>query len=395
MKNKTSLKRGFRAVLIREIKRMGSHSIYLWVLFILPLFSFFLFTEMFEQGKANDYSFAVFDADNSAFSRKLIRWIDATPEIEVTNNIHSLEEGKRMVEKSEIFGVLHIPKGVENAIYSGNAKPLAFYYSNENLSAGSNINLAVQKTIKTMSAGINMQKRLAQTEMYNQAYNNIQPIKIEAHALYNPYINYSYYLVTALLPVMLLMFVISATIFVIGSELKYSTAKDWYKISGESIIVALTGKLLPYSLIFIVEALFMNFILFNYISVPNNGSILIISIATVFFVYAYQAMGVLIISILPNMRLSLSLGAAYSSMAFSFAGLTFPTIAMDKFLQYASYLFPYTHYLRIYIGESVKGLDLRYSFYSFLALSIFITLPFFLTPRLRQFLTNSKFWGRI
>ena len=105
-------------------------------------------------------------------------------------------------------------------------------------------------------------------------------------------------------------------------------------------------------------------------------------------------MGVFIISVFPNVRLSLSLGAAYASLAFSFSGLTFPIIAMDHALQYFAELFPYTHYLKIYINEAMKGLDLRYSLYEFMALSIFIILPFFLIPRLRQFLTNAKYWGK-
>jgi len=376
----------------RELKRMSSKSIYLWILFILPLFTFLLFTSMFSQGKAEGYSLAIYDADNSALSRQIIRWIDATQNIKVTAYVHSLEDGKRFIEQSKAWGVLKIPKGTTSGVYKGMAPKLVLFYSNENLSAGSAVSVGVIKTIKTISAGINMQKRMAQKEMPQQAYTNIQPIIIDTHALFNPYINYAYYLVTALLPVMLLMFIISSSIFAIGSELKYGTADDWYRLSDGSIIVALTGKLLPYSIIFIIEAFFMNTILFKYIGAPMNGNIWVIFISTIFFVYAYQAMGVFMISVFPNMRFSLSLGAAYSSLAFSFAGLTFPSIAMSRPLQYFSQIFPYTHYLKIYINEAMKGLDLRYSLASFWALSIFIILPFFLIPRLRQFVTNAKYW---
>ncbi len=388
------MQKGLKAVFFRELDRISSKSIYLWILFILPLFTFFLFISMFSQGKADDYNIVVFDADNTPLSRQIIRWIDATPEVKIKTHITSLEEGKQMIEKSETWGVLKIPKGLEAGVYKGDASKIILFHSNENLSAGSAVSLGVMKAVKTMSAGINLQKRLAHKEMYNQAYARIQPIKIETHALFNPYINYAYYLVTALLPVMLLMFIISTSIFAVGTELKYSTANEWYTISNESIIIALTGKLLPYSIIFIVEAFFMNTLLFDYVGTPMNGSFFITFLSTVFFVYAYQAMGVFIISVFPNMRLSLSLGAAYSSLAFSFAGLTFPAIAMSESLQYFAKIFPYSHYLTIYINEAMKGLDLRFSLYSFWALSIFIILPFFLIPRLRQFLTNAKYWGK-
>jgi len=392
MKNK-QLKKGLKAVLIREIKRMSSKSIYMWILFILPLLTFFLFTSMFQKGKTEGYKIAIFDADNTAMSRQITRWVEASPEIEIQTKVNSLEDGKQLIEESKVRGVLYIPNGTEDGIYRGDADKLVLFYSNGNLSAGSGVSVGVIKAIKTMSAGINLQKRMANKETFAQAYSNIQPTVLDTHPLFTPYINYAYYLVTALLPVMLLMFIISATIFSIGTELKYSTAKDWYDISGGSIIVALTGKLLPYSLIFIVEAFFMNTILFKYIDAPMNGNIWVIFASTIFFVFAYQAMGVFIISIFPNVRLSLSLGAAYSSLAFSFAGLTFPTIAMGEVMQGFSKIFPYTHYLKIYINEAMKGLDLIYSLQSFWILSGFIALPFFLIPRLRMFLTDKKYWG--
>ncbi len=380
--------------MIRELKRMSSKSIYMWILFILPLFTFLLFTSMFHKGKAEGFDIAVFDADNTALSRQITRWVNASPEVNIKTKVSSLEDGKNLIKDSKTRGLLYIQKGTENSLYQGHARKLVLYYSNANLSAGSGVSVGTIKAIKTLSAGINLQKRMANKEMFSEAFNNIQPIIIETHTLYNPYVNYAYYLVTALLPVMLLMFIISSTIFAIGTELKYSTAHEWYKMSGESVIVALTGKLLPYSIIFIVEAFFMNTILFRFIEAPMNGSLLVIFISTIFFVFAYQAMGVFIISIFPNVRLSLSLGAAYSSLAFSFAGLTFPTIAMGKALQWFSKIFPYTHYLKIYINEAMKGLDLRYSLPYFWILSIFIILPFFLIPRLQKFLTNKKYWGK-
>jgi len=388
------IKTGLKAVLVRELERISSESIFMWILLILPLFTFILFASMFDKGKADNFPIAIYDADNSPLSRQIVSWVDATPEIEFTHKVYSLYEGKRLIEKGDVLGVLKLPKGLEDGVYSDVPEKIVFFYSNLNLSSGSAVSVGVLKTIKTLSAGINLQKRLADKEMFTQALQNVQPIRIDNHALYNPYINYSYYLVTGLLPVMMLMFILGTTIYVIGSELKYGTALKWYKASGESIIVALTGKLLPFSLIFIIEAFFMNTILFNVIGAPHSGNMFVMFIATVFFVYAYQAMGVFLITVLPNMRLSLSLGAAYASLAFSFAGLTFPIIAMGKFMQGFAQIFPFTHYLNIYINDASKGLDLRYSVSSFLVLSVFILLPFFLFPRLKALLTKEKYWGK-
>ena len=385
---------GLKAVLSREIKRIKSETIYIWMLLALPLFTFILFPTMFADGKADNYSVAIFDADNTPLSRKITSWIQATPEVNFTNKVTSLHEGKRLIEKGDVYAVLKIPKGLEAGVYSGSPDKMVLFYSNINLSAGSGVSKAVLTAVKTMSAGINLQKRIAQKEMYHQALQNVQPIRLDTHALYNPYINYSYFLVTGLLPVMLLMFILSTTIYVVGSELKNTTANNWYQMSSKSLIVALTGKLLPYTIIFMLEAYLIDSILLGVIGVPKHGSTLVLIVATTLFVLAYQAMGVLLIILLPNIRLALSIGAMYASLAFSFAGLTFPLLAMGGFMQKVAQIFPFTHYLQIYINIEMKNLPLIYTLPSFGALFIFILLPLVFSPRLRSLLTKEKYWGK-
>jgi len=385
---------GLKAVLYRELKRMSSERIYLWVLVLLPLFTFVLFPTMFSKGKADSYSVAIYDADNSELSRKIISWIEATPEVNFTQKAYSLNDGKRLIEKGDVYAVLKIPKGLEDGVYSGSPEKMVLFYSNLNLSAGSGINSAILKTVKTMSAGINVQKRMSKNkEMLSQALQNVQPIRLDSHALYNPYINYSYYLVTGLLPIMLLMFILSTTIYVVGSELKNKTALEWYNKSSRSIIVALTGKLFPYTVVFMIEAFLMNSILLNVIGVPQNGNTSVMLLATILFVLSYQAMGVLLITIFPNIRLALSMGAMYASLAFSFAGLTYPLIAMDRFMQGLAQLFPFTHYLNIYLNIEMKGLEVYSLLHSFVILFVFIMLPFLFIPRLKSLLTKEKHWG--
>jgi len=385
---------GLKAVIEREIQRIQSETIYIWMLVALPLFTLILFPSMFSEGKADNYSVAVLDADNSPLSRKVVSWIQATPEVNFTHKVTSLEEGKRLIEKGDVYAVLSIPKGLENGIYSGDPLKIVLFYSNINLSAGSGVSTAILKTVKTLSAGINLQKRISKKEEYNQALQNVQPIRMDSHALYNPYINYSYFLVTGLLPVMLLMFILSTTIYVIGSELKNRTASEWYEMSNKSLIVALTGKLLPYTIIFMIEAYIIDIVLIGFIGVPNNGNDIVLFVATTLFVLAYQAMGVLIITILPNIRLALSIGAMYASLAFSFAGLTFPLLAMNGFMQKLAMIFPFTHYLKIYLNIEMKNIPLIYSLPYFGALMIFVLLPLVFSPRLAGLLTKEKHWGK-
>jgi ABC-2 type transport system permease protein len=115
---------------------------------------------------------------------------------------------------------------------------------------------------------------------------------------------------------------------------------------------------------------------------------------TLLFVLSYQAMGILFISFRANMRESLSLGMAFSSMAFSFSGLTFPQMGMPESMQLISCLFPYTHYLQLTIDQALKGIPASYSFSHLFLLIGFIVVPALGFFRLQKALRDETKWGK-
>ena len=78
-----------------------------------------------------------------------------------------------------------------------------------------------------------------------QAMAQIMPVRFVKHVLFNPYINYSYYLSPSFMPMMLMIFAMLVTIFAIGTELKAGTAREWLDTAGGSVFAALVGKMLP------------------------------------------------------------------------------------------------------------------------------------------------------
>ncbi len=123
--------------------------------------------------------------------------------------------------------------------------------------------------------------------------------------LFNPYTNYLYYLAGSLIPTMFHMFVLLMSVFALGTELKYGTAGELWRLSGESCPVAVAGKLLPYTVIFSIDALLMHALLFSYCGIPLRGSAALILLATFMMILAYQALGVFLITVTANIRLAL------------------------------------------------------------------------------------------
>ena len=79
----------------------------------------------------------------------------------------------------------------------------------------------------------------------DQAMAYLQPIVIDTHPLNNPWLNYSVYLCNTLIPGVLMLLIFMVTVYSIGVEIKDRTAREWLRMSNNSIYIALAGKLLP------------------------------------------------------------------------------------------------------------------------------------------------------
>ena len=153
--------------------------------------------------------------------------------------------------------------------------------------------------------------------------------------------------------------------------------------------------MLPLVVMMLLMTLMMFLILFKIVGVPLNGSLTALLFGCMLFVLAYMAIGVLIVTLLSNLRLSLSIGGGYSVLAFTFSGLTFPIMAMWEPMQWVSKIFPFTFYTDIFVDQMLRGTPWVYSLPDLCYMSLFIVLPLLCLPRLKRVCTEEKFWGRL
>ncbi len=383
------------AVLDRELHRIARYPVYWVVMIVLPLLSFAFFAVLFSSGVPHNIPVAVLDEDNSELSRTAVSMIDATPTAEVRYNIQSMEQGEAMMRSGDIQAIILIPADFEKDIYSLTQTHIEAYISALNISVNGLLTKDIQTAVVTFSTGIQIQTLMKQGMSEAQAYTQAMPVSFDKHVLFNPYTNYAYYLLPSFLPMMLLIFTIMATIFAIGTELKGSTAGEWFRVAEGSVGAALIGKLLPVTVMMFMMSVVMSLVMFVIVGVPMNGSFLLFTLAGFEFVLCYQAIGVMIISIFSNMRLSLSVGGGYSVLAFTFSGLTFPLMAMSPLARGFSRIFPFTLYTDIFVDQAMRGAPVIYSLRDMAWMSLFIILPLLALPRLKRIATDSKYWGRI
>lgn len=378
-------------VAVRETNRMTSRGLYFLVVLVLPILSIMFFASLFKEGVPTKMPIAIVDLDQTASSRKLARNIDVTPLSQVTEYLQSETEAMSELRTGNIYGFVIIPKNLQADILASKQPVISYYYQNGFLIAGGLMQNDLTFILHTLSGGINIQKREAMGQQEDYILSQVQPIQLSTHQLFNPTANYSVYISTIVLPIMLQLFIMLMTVYSIGIEIKERTSHEWLRSSNKSMLIALTGKLLPYTFIFFMVMMFQNFMLYKVMQIPMHTSLGWLMLGSLLFVLAYQAIGVFCVGLLPMMRHSLNLSAFYGILALTLCGFSFPIEAMPAVFQYWAAGFPVRHYMHIFQSQILAGFEIRFSIASYLCMLLFLLIPFTIINRLKSALIYQNF----
>lgn len=378
-------------VMKRECRELVSRPLYLFCMVIAPLFCYVFFTTLMDSGLPINMPVGVVDQDMTSTSRELIRNLDAFEQTAVTAHYPTINEARAAMQRREIYGFYYIPENTSANVQAQRQPTVSFYTNNTLLIAGSLLYKDMKMMSELASGSAARATLYARGATEDQAMAFLQPIIIDAHPLNNPWLNYSVYLCNTFAPGVLMLLIFMITVYSIGVEIKDRRAREWLRTGNNSIYISLAGKLLPHTVIFFLMGILYNVYLYGFLHFPCNSGIMPMLLATLCLVLASQAMGVLMIGTLPTLRLGLSFASLWGVLSFSMCGLSFPTMAMHPVLQGLANLFPLRHYFLIYVDQALNGYPMIYSWVNYVALLIFMMLPFFIVNRLKGALIYYKY----
>lgn len=361
----------------RECKRMLHNPIYFFCMVFFPIFVVTFFTTMMDDGAPSELPIGIVDQDNTSTTRTLIRTLDGFQSTKIVGHYANMNDARQAMQRNEIYAFLLIPKGTTNGMMTGTQPKISFYYNGVVMLAGS-MTFKDLKTISTLgSAAVGKQKLSALGKTEEEIHTFLQPIAIDLHMINNPWANYNVYLSTIMIPGLLMLFIFLITPYSIGTELKFGTAKEWMSMAEEHPLIAVIGKLLPQTLIFLIMFYSYEFYVFHILEFPHPGGTLPIILLGTLAVFAAQSFGVFCFGLMPSLRLSMSVCSLWAMVSFSIAGATYPVYAMDGFIQSVAWLFPLRHYYMIYQINIFNGYTLDYAWIHWACLVAFNILPLF------------------
>ena len=375
---------GLKRSIEREMGRIYANPKYLILMTVGIVFSYIFFLSLMKTGQPERLPVGIVDEDGTYLSRRLAHEIDAMQGVDVVQIYDSHAEGRKAMQRREVYALIQIPAGTYNEVLSFRAPHIGLYANNAYLLAGT-LSYKNLMTMSNLAAGA-VQREVLRKKGYDERtiMGMILPIEIDAHMIGNPMANYRYYLLTTILPGVLGLMCMLFTIYVIGVEIKLGTGKEWIEAAGGNIGAAILGKVLPIGLWFLMLGLLGNLIMFGILKFPLDGSWWRMTLTMMLYLMAMQAAGVLFLGLIPELRTATCLGAFFGILAFSLSGFTFPVDGMPRTFQALSVMFPLRQYYLIYVNEALFGLPMTASFAHWGILILFWLLPLPVMHRIKK-----------
>lgn len=346
---------GISLALVREVRWIFRRKMVVFMTVVFPLAIFYLLTGVFGAGLPIDLPVAVIDKDHSALSRHILRMVDATPEVRITDQVDDIANGRRLILEGKAYAVVLIPPNLERDVKAGRRPEVVFFYNNQFMTIGSIVSKAINDALAAAAAEISVSTRLARGQVQAQAVSSATPVPVQQSALFNPTLNYIYFLLASFIPTILQIFICATSAYTVGLDRHRIAGLGTLHRLGGGLGNALLGKTLPYTAIFFLTLTSADLYLFGRLDAPFRGHLAVLIVSSAIFVISYQLLGVLFALIGKDLAQSLGVAGLYTAPSFGFVGISFPKAAMGWFAKAWSLQLPLNWYLQVRLDQTLRG----------------------------------------
>lgn len=333
--------------------------------FIFPIVMLFLLGYAATNDVKN-ISLAVYDQDNTAYSRALLDSFRAADYFRIDYMAGSEDQIRALIDSNLARAALIIPPGYGETIAGGGNAEVAFILDGSDPTVASTA-LSAATLIGQANATRILNQRMA---LSGQGTGLSLPLEIRTQVWYNPALVSSYYMIPGLVGMILQFLTTLLTATSIVRERERGTIEQLIVTPLRSWEL-MVGKLTPYVLIAFfdtIEVLAIGVLVFD---VPINGSLGLLLLLSALFLVTTLGIG-LLISTVAHTQQEAMLTTMFTIMPSIFlSGFFFPLAAMPAVLQWISYLIPLRYYLIIVRGIILKGVGAAAIWPEIAALSIF------------------------
>ena len=355
----------------KEWKETTRDRLFLSLAFLLPA----LWLVVFGYGlnlDVEDIPFAVVDRDHSEFSREYLQRFIQSRYFSFRGYVDEERTLDRLLAETKIRAAIIVPERFQEQLAAG--EPVAVqtlldgtFPLHTDIAKGYVIAINQAFTEERLIDFLRRSRGLTQ----EQAGVLVHPLSVEVRYLYNEEVRSTWSMVPAL--VMFTLMLASPLLTALGVVREKETGSI-YNIYSSTVTRAefLTGKLLPYIVISLVNVCVLWLMAVGLFQVPFKGNFLLFFSASVLFVFCTTGIGLLISLLVQTQMAALIITMVVAMIpTILFSGLLVPVASLTRGAKVQAHLFPAMYYTDIVRGSFLKGVGVEVLWIDLLALAMF------------------------
>ncbi|MDR1196603.1 MAG: ABC transporter permease [Endomicrobium sp.] len=349
-----------RNIIIRELKSIFSSRLYVLALLVFPILGCLFLGGIYSSGFLVKLPAAVIDNDNTKISRTIIRYFDASPDIEIKYRISNIEELKDLFAKQKAVMGIYIPKDIQKNIKRQKPQNIPVFVNSANYISGNIVEVDANTIITTIGGGIKYKTLVKRGFSSKQARELLLPVKNSSAKLFNPSLNYNIFLTPGIWMSVIQQLLILAGVLSISIEFDLKTVKTMMRSCKKNVFKAMTGKLAVYMVFSYLHFEILYRILFRIFGIPIISSVAAATALSICFAFAAVSLGMLLSSVLRTTSNALKGCLIIAAPAFLLSGYTWPPEQIPTALRAFAQLIPLTPFLEGFKKIYVQGLGMEF-----------------------------------
>jgi ABC-2 type transport system permease protein len=290
---------------------------------------------------------AVLDADHSPYARSIVQGLRNSGYFRIDHEVANEAEADALITQGAVQFVVTVPAQFGRALVRGDKPVLLIEADATDPSATGNAIAALQGAVRT-SLSHDLVGPVARLNP------GADPVDVRVHRRYNPEGVTAYNIVPGLLGTILTMTMILMTGLAMTRERERGTFENLLATPALSIEV-MTGKIVPYILIGLVQVTLLLIAALLLFDVPLAGSVALLYVAVLVFIAANLALGITFSSMARNQLQAMQMTFFFFLPSILLSGFMFPFRGMPVWAQWIGNVLPLTHFLRLVRGIMLKG----------------------------------------
>ena len=296
---------------------------------------------------------AVYDRDKTDFGREFINSLTSTDYFSLVGYIENENEIKKIIDEKIAQCVIILPENLSSEFYSKREVKIQFLIDG----VDGNTAVIVQNYVNAALREFNLKHtNLTLAGLGIKQYN---PINFNPLFWYNPELKTTKFLIPGLIAMILVITAVISVSLSLVREKEKGTIEQ-INVSPIKSLELLLGKTTPYLLLALLNAAMILLVGYFLFDVEVKGSLLLLFITTLIFLFACTSIGIFVSSIADSMQVAFSI-ATFASLLPSviLSGFIFPIESMPVVIQVFTNITPTKYFIVILRAIILRGVGLE------------------------------------